>query len=305
MKKIKYLFLSLLLSLSPVIFAETKVQPFIDCRIADSSGGWKFNLSCSAGFPVHESKLFLILHYNNIVKKIELPMQETIVFDWKFSSETISFCAPPIKYDFPRVSGCSLKFTPVSSQILLPGKKVCLQAWEWASSDNKQNQPPAGGKLELELSIPENILQQYAKAVSYEDFVIQKYLNKIHVPDYWLYAKEFPEVPKNSKSRYRAYPPMIRANIVLLNRNQRAYEDGELDLLPILNHEISIIEKMLYAKNLPETMRKQLLMEIYRCRKQILSLTEAAYAAGTETQFAVDTARAKLNIFMHRHDIKE
>ena len=62
---------------------------------------------------------------------------------------------------------------------------------------------------------------------------------------------------------------------------------------------------MLYAKNLPETMRKQLLMEIYRCRKQILSLTEAAYAAGTETQFAVDTARAKLNIFMHRHDIKE
>ena len=61
MKKIKFLCFYSLLFFSPAIFAETVVQPFADCKITRSKEGWQYDLKYSAGFPFHESKLFLPL----------------------------------------------------------------------------------------------------------------------------------------------------------------------------------------------------------------------------------------------------
>ena len=304
MKKIKFLLFCSLLFFTLTIFAETAVQPFVDCRIIRSKSGWQYRLKYSAGFPFPESKLFLLVHYGETVKKSEIPLRETIFFDWKFSPETISFCMPPIKYDIPRTVPDSLIFNTDPGKILFPGRKVTLQTWKWTSvTFNGKHLGSADGKLELELKIPEHILKKYADAMSYEELVMQNFLKKINVPDYWRYAKDFPALRKGS--RYETYPQVIRAHIVELERYQREYDAGEMGMQPILDLEILIMRRMLYAKNLPETMRQKIIMEIYQRYKQILSLKEAAFAAGAETKEFVDIAKSNLILFMKQHNIKE
>ena len=306
MKKIKFLCFYSLLFFSPAIFAETVVQPFVDCKIMRSKDGWQYRLKYSAGFPFHESKLFLILHYGKSVKKAEIPLHETIFFDWKFSPETISFCMPPVKYDIPRTVPDSLVFNTDPGKILFPGRKVTLQTWKWTSVTlNSKHLEPADGELGLELQVPEHILQKYANAMSYEDLVMQNFLKKINVPDYWRYAKDFPSIPENSKLIYKTYPQMISAHIMTLDTYQRDFVAGEIVLQTILDLEILIMRRMLYAKNLPEAMRQKLVMEQYKRYKQILSLAEAAFAAGGKPKEFVDIAKSNLKFFVKKHNIKE
>lgn len=306
MKKIKFLCFYSLLFFSPAIFAETVVQPFVDCKIMRSKEGWHYDLKYSAGFPFHDSKLFLILHYGKSVKKAEIPLHETIFFDWKFSPETISFCMPPVKYDIPRTVPDSLVFNTEPGKILFPGRKVTLQTWKWTSVTlNSKHLEPADGKLELELQVPEHILQKYANAISYEDLVMQNFLKKINVPDYWRYAKDFPSIPENSKLIYKTYPQMISAHIMTLDTYQRDFDAGEIGLQTILDLEILVMMRMLYAKNLPEAMRQKLVMEQYKRYKQILSLEEAAFAAGGKPKEFVDIAKSNLKLFVKKHNIKE
>ena len=306
MKKIKFLLFCSLLFFTLKIFAETAVQPFVDCKITRSKDGWQYCLKYSAGFPFHGSKLFLILHYGESVKKAEIPLHETIFFDWKYSPETLSFCMHPIKYDFPRTATDSLVFNTDPGKVLFPGRKVTLQTWKWTSVTlNSQHLEPADGKLELELEIPEHILQKYANAMSYEDLVMQNFLKKINVPDYWRYAKDFPTIPGNSKLIYRTYPQMISAHIMKLDTYQREFDTGEIGLQPILDLEILVMKRMLYAKNLPEAMRQKLVMEQYKRYKQILSQAEAAFAAGAEPKEFVDIAKSNLKLFVKKYNIKE
>ena len=306
MKKIKFLLFCSLLFFTLKIFAEMAVQPFVDCKIMRSKDGWQYRLKYSAGFPFHGSKLFLIFHYGKSVKKAEIPLHETIFFDWKFSPETISFCMPPVKYDIPRTVPDSLVFNTDPGKILFPGRKVTLQTWEWTSVTlTSQHLEPADGKLELELEIPEHILQKYANAMSYEDLVMQNFLKKINVPDYWRYAKDFPSIPENSKLIYKTYPQMISAHIMKSDTYQRDFDAGEIGLQPILDLEILIMRRMLYAKNLPEAMRQKLVMEQYKRYKQILSLAEAAFAAGEEPKEFVDIAKSNLKLFVKKYNIKE
>lgn len=306
MKKIKFLLFCSLLFFTLKIFAETAVQPFVDCKITRSKDGWQYCLKYSAGFPFHGSKLFLILHYGESVKKAEIPLHETIFFDWKYSPETLSFCMHPIKYDFPRTATDSLVFNTDPGKVLFPGRKITLQTWKWTSVTlNGKHLEPADGKLELELEIPEHILQKYANAMSYEDLIMQKFLKKINVPDYWRYAKDFPTIPGNSKLIYRTYPQMISAHIMKLDTYQREFDTGEIGLQPILDLEILVMKRMLYAKNLPGAMRQKLVMEQYRRYKQILSLKEAAFSAGYETKEFVDIAQSNLKLFVKEHNIKE
>ena len=307
MKKIKFLFFCSLLFFSPAIFAETAVQPFIDCKITLSKEGWQCCLKYSAGFPFHESKLFLILRYGNSVKRTEIPLQKTIFFDWKYSPGKLAFCSSHIKWEFPRAENenISRKFDLTHSKILFPGRKVVLKTWKTTSLADGKTLEQFCGELSLELQVPEHILQKYANAVSYEDLVMQNFLKKINVPDYWRYAKDFPAIPENSKSEYRTYPQMISADIMKSDIYQRKFYAGTIGLLSILDLEILIMRRMLYAKNLPEAMRQKLVMEQYRRYKQILSLAEAAYAAGGETKEFVDIAQNNLKIFAKEHDIKE
>ena len=142
--------------------------------------------------------------------------------------------------------------------------------------------------------------------MSYEDLVMQKFLKKLNVPDYWQFAKKFPAIPPESKCNYQIYPEMIRGNVVeLWDKYQRKYAAGQIALLPILELEILIMRRMLYAKNLPEAMRQKLVMEQYKRYKQILSLAEAAFAAGAEPKEFVDIAQNNLKIFVKKHNIKE
>jgi len=278
----------------------------VDCKIIRSKDGWQYRLKYSAGFPFHGSKLFLILHYGKSVKKAEIPLHETIFFDWKYSPETLSFCMPPVKYDIPRTAPDSLVFNTDPGKILFPGRKVTLQTWKWTSVTlNSKHLEPADGKLELELEIPEHILQKYANAMSYEDLVMQNFLKKINVPDYWRYAKDFPSIPENSKLIYKTYPQMISAHIMKSDTYQREFDAGEIGLQPILALEILIMHRMLYAKNLPEAMRQKLVMEQYKRYKQILSLAEAAFAAGAEPKEFVDIAKSNLKLFVKQYNIKE
>ena len=305
MKKIKFLCFYSLLFFSPAIFAETVVQPFADCKISRSKEGWQYDLKYSAGFPFHESKLFLILHYGNSVKRTEIPLQKTIAFDWKYSPGKIAFCSSHIKYEFPRAENVSRIFNLTSSKILFPGRKVVLMTWKTTSLADGKTLEQFCGELSLELQVPEHILQKYANAMSYEDLVMQNFLKKINVPDYWRYAKDFPSIPENSKLIYKTYPQMISAHIMKSDTYQRDFDAGEIGLQPILDLEILIMHRMLYAKNLPEAMRQKLVMEQYKRYKQILSLAEAAFAAGAEPKEFVDIAQNNLKIFVKKHNIKE
>lgn len=305
MKKIQYLLTCLLLLFSCTIFAETRVQPFIDCKIMRSTEGWQYRLNYSPGFPIQESKLFVILHYGDTVKKAEIPLQKTIAFDWKYTPGKRAFCSSHIKWEFPEVEGVSIKNELMPSEILFPGRKVVLMTWKTTSLADGKTLEQFCGKMALELQVPEHILKKYAGCMSYEDLLMENFLKKIHTPDYWQHAKEFPAIPKKSKSKYLTYPEVIRANIIGLDKEQRAFDAGELTLLPILEHEILIIKTMLYAKDLPETMRKNLVREGYQRYKKIVSLKENAFAAGAETKAVVDLARLKLKSFMIQHNIKE
>ena len=305
MKKIKFLCFYSLLFFSPAIFAETVVQPFADCKITRSKERWQYDLKYSAGFPFHESKLFLILRYGNSVKRTEIPLQKTIFFDWKYSPGKLAFCSSHIKYEFPRAENENISriFTP--RKILFPGRKVVLKTWKTTSLADGKTLEQFCGELSLELQVPEHILQKYANAMSYEDLVMQNFLKKINVPDYWRYAKDFPSIPKNSKLIYKTYPQMISAHIMTLDIYQREYDAGEIVLQPILDLEILVMMRMLYAKNLPEAMRQKLVMEQYKRYKQILSLAEAAFAAGGKPKEFVDIAKSNLKLFVKKHNIKE
>ena len=305
MKKIKFLLFCSLLFFSPAIFAEMAVQPFVDCKITLSKEGWQYDLKYSAGFPFHESKLFLILRYGNSVKRTEIPLQKTIFFDWKYSPGKLAFCSSHIKYEFPRAENENISriFTP--RKILFPGRKVVLKTWKTTSLADGKTLKQFCGELGLELQVPEHILQKYANAMSYEDLVMQNFLKKINVPDYWRYAKDFPSIPENSKLIYKTYPQMISAHIMNLATYQREYDAEEIGLQPILDLEILVMMRMLYAKNLPEAMRQKLVMEQYKRYKQILSLAEAAFAAGGEPKEFVDIAQNNLKIFVKKHNIKE
>jgi len=98
---------------------------------------------------------------------------------------------------------------------------------------------------------------------------------------------------------------MISAHIMKSDTYQRDFDAGEIGLQPILDLEILIMHRMLYAKNLPEAMRQKLVMEQYKRYKQILSLAEAAFAAGAEPKEFVDIAQNNLKIFVKKHNIKE
>ena len=142
--------------------------------------------------------------------------------------------------------------------------------------------------------------------MSYEDLVMQKFLKKLNVPDYWQFAKKFPAIPPESKCKYLTYPEMIRGNVVeLWDKYQRKLAAGQITSLQMLELEIRIMEVMLYAQNLPEPMRKKLVMEQYRRYKQILSFTETAYSAGGVTKESVDIATSNLKRFMQKHNIKD
>ena len=232
-------------------------------------------------------------------------MQKTIAFDWKYSPGKIAFCSSHIKYEFPRAENVSRIFNLTSSKILFPGRKVVLMTWKTTSLADGKMLEQFCGEISLELQVPEHILQKYANAMSYEDLVMQNFLKKINVPDYWHYAKDFPSIPGNSKLIYKTYPQMISAHIVESDTYQREYDAGEIGLQPILDLEILIMRRMLYAKNLPEAMRQKLVMEQYRRYKQILSLKEAAFAAGYETKEFVDIAKSNLKLFVKKYNIKE
>ena len=99
---------------------------------------------------------------------------------------------------------------------------------------------------------------------------------------------------------------MILGNVVeLWDKYQRKFAAGQITLLQILELEIRIMEVMLYAQNLPEPMRKKLVMEQYRRYKQILSLIKAAFAAGGKTKESVDIAKSNLKLFVKKYNIKE
>ena len=297
--------LILLCLFSSAVYGAEKVQPFIDCVITSSLEGLHHHLNYSPGFPVQESKLFLILRYGNSVKRTEIPLQKTIFFDWKYSPGKIAFCSSHIKYEFPRVENVSRIFNLTSSKILFPGRKVVLMTWKTTSLADGKTLEQFCGELSLELQVPEHILQKYANAMSYEDLVMQNFLKKINVPDYWRYAKDFPTIPENSKLIYKTYPQMISAHIMKSDTYQRDFDAGEIGLQPILDLEILIMRRMLYAKNLPEAMRQKLVMEQYKRYKQILSLAEAAFAAGGEPKEFVDIAKSNLKLFVKKHNIKE
>lgn len=138
--------------------------------------------------------------------------------------------------------------------------------------------------------------------MSYEDLVMQKFLKKLNVPDYWQFAKKFPAIPPETKCKYLTYPEMIRGNVVeLWDKYQRKFDAGQITLLQMWELEIRIMEVMLYAQNLPEQMRKKLVMEQGRRYKQILSITETAFSAGWETKESVDIAKSNLKRFMQKH----
>ena len=95
---------------------------------------------------------------------------------------------------------------------------------------------------------------------------------------------------------------MIRGNVVeLWDKYQRKLDAGQITSLQMLELEIRIMEVMLYAQNLPEPMRKKLVMEQGRRYKKILSITETAYSAGGVTKESVDIAKSNLKCFMQRH----
>ena len=138
--------------------------------------------------------------------------------------------------------------------------------------------------------------------MSYEDLVMQKFLKKLNVPDYWQFAKKFPAIPPKTKCKYLTYPEMIRGNVVeLWDKYQRKFVAGQITSLTFLELEIRIMEVMLYAENLPEPMRKKLVMEQGRRYKKILSLIETAFYAGGVTKESVDIAKSNLKRFMQKH----
>ena len=302
MKKIKFLCFYSLLFFSPAIFAETVVQPFADCKITLSKEGWHYDLKYSAGFPVQESKLFLILRYGNNVKRAEIPLQKTIAFEWKDSPGRTAFCSSGIKWEFPRVTNVSIENKLMPSKILFPGRKVVLMTWKTTSLADGKTLEQFCGEMGLELQVPEHILKKYAGCMSYEDLVMQKFLKKLNVPDYWQFAKKFPAIPPKTKGKYLTYPEMIRGNVVeLWDKYQRKFVAGQITSLQILELEIRIMEVMLYAQNLPEPMRKKLVMEQCRRYKKILSITETAFSAGGVTKGSVDIAKSNLKRFMQKH----
>ena len=140
------------------------------------------------------------------------------------------------------------------------------------------------------------------ECMNYEDFLVYKFLKKINTPDYWTYGKDFPVTWKESK--YKNYPQMIRAHIVFLDQCYRNVAVGEKSQTYVLGLEILIIRRMLYAKKLPEKMRKHLIMEIYQRYKNILSLEKAAFAAGVGRKEWVDIAQSNLEGFIKEHGIK-
>ena len=297
--------LILLCLFSSAVYGAEKMQPFIDCVITSSLEGLHHHLNYSPGFPVQESKLFLFLRYGNTVKRAEIPLQKTIAFEWKDSPGKTAFCSSNIKWEFPRVTNVSIENKLMPSKILFPGRKVVLKTWKTTSLADGKTLEQFCGELSLELQVPEHILQKYANAMSYEDLVMQNFLKKINVPDYWRYAKDFPTIPENSKLIYKTYPQMISAHIMKSDTYQRDFDAGKIGLQPILDLEILIMRRMLYAKNLPEAMRQKLVMEQYKRYKQILSLAEAAFAAGGEPKEFVDIAQNNLKIFVKKHNIKE
>ena len=298
--------LILLCLFSSAVYGAEKVQPFIDCVITSSPGKFHHHLNYSPGFPVQESKLFLILRYGNTVKRAEIPLQKTIAFEWRYSPGKIAFCSSNIKWEFPRVTNVSIENKLMPSKILFPGRKVVLMTWKTTSLADGKTLEQFCGETGLELQVPEHILKKYAGCMSYEDLVMQKFLKKLNVPDYWQFAKKFPAIPPESKCNYQIYPEMIRGNVVeLWDKYQRKLAAGQITLLQILELEIRIMEVMLYAQNLPEPMRKKLVMEQYRRYKQILSLIKAAFAAGGKTKESVDIAKSNLKRFMQKHNIKD
>lgn len=138
---------------------------------------------------------------------------------------------------------------------------------------------------------------------SYEDSLMHNFLTRIHAENYWQYAKNFPEVEEDSE--YKTYPQMIQAYLVKLDTSQKEYEAGMIGLPPILDLEIQIMRRMLYARELPDAMRNHLVMEIYRRYRQILSFEEAAFTAGSASGEQVEAVRKNLNLFMEQHNINE
>ena len=141
------------------------------------------------------------------------------------------------------------------------------------------------------------------ECMNYEDFLVYKFLKKINTPDYWTYAKDFPVTWKECK--YKNYPQMIRAHIVFLDQCYRNVAVGEESQTYVLDLEILIIRRMLYAKKLPEKMCKHLIMEIYQRYKNILSLEKAAFAAGVGRKEWVDIVQSNLEGFIKEHGIKK
>ena len=141
------------------------------------------------------------------------------------------------------------------------------------------------------------------ECMNYEDFLVYKFLKKINTPDYWTYGKDFPVIWKECK--YKNYPQMIRAHIVFLDQCYRNVAVGEESQTYVLDLEILIIRRMLYAKKLPEKMCKHLIMEIYQRYKNILSLEKAAFAAGVGRKEWVDIAQSNLEGFIKEHGIKK
>ena len=304
MKKLFCLILFCLFSLA--VYGAEKVQPFVDCKIIRSKDGWQYRLKYSAGFPVQESKLFLILRYGNTVKRAEIPLQKTISFEWKDSPGKTAFCSSNIKWEFLRVTNVSIENKLMPSKILFPGRKVVLMTWKTTSLADGKTLEQFCGETGLELQVPEHILKKYAGCMSYEDLVMQKFLKKLNVPDYWQFAKKFPPIPPKTKCKYLTYPEMIRGNVVeLWDKYQRKFDAGQITSLQMLELEIRIMEVMLYAQNLPEPMRKKLVMEQYRRYKKILSLIKAAFSIGWETKESVDIAKINLKRFMQKHNIKD
>ncbi|MBR2374130.1 MAG: hypothetical protein IKA87_07865 [Lentisphaeria bacterium] len=141
------------------------------------------------------------------------------------------------------------------------------------------------------------------KSVNNATIPMQKFLKKIHAPDYWRYAKDFPAIYKDSK--YKSYPQLIRTSILYWGKQYAEFEAGKTGILPVLQWEVLIIKRMMLAKDLPAAMHKQLVTESYNRLKKICELSQQEFSAGKIDRDDLDIAQKNLKLFMKQNNIKK
>lgn len=311
MKKL-FVLLAVFMLMGCAFSTEQKVMPFLILETQkrpENFPGWTdlYMQKCSPDFPLKDAKLICTVRVNGkevCSDTLMIGTPFTTFWDYSVWEQNIAFGLADkdaksalIKRVIPWMTERKPMIRQQSRVILQPNKKVTFAILQWKKKNLKFALYSAGtyplpdgtrdAEMELELRIPEDVMQKYTDSVTREELLARAFLKTIDADHTWKITPSLMPLAANWDDQ------------------QYFFNSGKINLKAVLRSEVQLIREVLKEKDLPQKIRTKLQQTGVQRLEKIASLTQTAFDAGITKKRNLDRAKADLEDFKKENGIRQ